>query len=128
MRDYEFYNVSCGDPTGIRFFPVSLRRVLRRLLRPFFFRQVELFRSLEEDIQALDQRHEKLIALVGDHVALVRRLATLEEQIAALSGKKPGAGAGDKDPQVLFQFPPGLEMPGLGAERSVSGARKVGNR
>ena len=61
----------------------------------FFVRQVQLYKALEEDIQGLSRRHDKkmdkldkLMAFQWDYVALVRRLAVLEDQVAALSGKK----------------------------------------
>ena len=99
MRDLAFYNVGCDAPSGARAFLVLPRRLLRRLLRPFFQRQVDLYRDLhqridavEDSLRAVRERQDKLaaethasVALGWDHVALARRLACLEDAVEALS-------------------------------------------
>jgi|GEM_PF-1938645 len=149
MQDFAFYNVGCHDAKGPRGLLVLVRRGLRRILRPIFLRQVELFRYLADQIEAhehrifagkvegeaakarlnaLDGRHDELaarqdqfaarqeelaeqvqttIAFGWDYVALVRRLATLEDQIAAMGAPgATGSDEGDTHPSILF---PGIE-------------------
>ncbi len=109
MSDLAFFNAGCTDKTGVRKLIVPPRRILRRLLRPIFQSQVVLFQWLcdrleiseqndqriERDIKNLHKRQERLgdqiqatQALGWDHVALVRRLAVLEERVEALSGDR----------------------------------------
>jgi hypothetical protein len=90
VRDHVFYNAGCGG--GPLSWPlVACRRLLRRLLRPFFDRQVELARDMDKDLTDLGQRHEALerqvkhlAALGWDQVAFARRLAALEDRVEAL--------------------------------------------
>lgn len=95
-RDYVFYGVGF-DPKRFGVVVVPARRVLRRLLRPMLYRQVELFRELGDEIEELKQRVETLehradelanslksaAALGWDHVALTRRLAALEDKLGS---------------------------------------------
>jgi hypothetical protein len=99
VRDLAFYNTGCDAPAGKRALLVPPRRLLRRLLRPFFQRQVDLYRELHERIDAIEhalhtirERQDRLaaetfagVALGWDHVALSRRLACLEDAVEALS-------------------------------------------
>ena len=106
---------------------VAIRRLLRRLLRPIFLHQVALFqylidrldqnektdRALRDDVNRLgkrqdelEQRSENVLAYGWDYVAMVRRLAVLEDHLAALTGQVPGtADETDGHPSILF---PGL--------------------
>lgn len=151
MQDFAFYNVGCDDKRGVKGVLVLARRLLRRVLRPVFLRQAELFRQLAEalddhehrvyaqrvEIEAVKQRQHQLavrqddqaryhdilagrqdeladqlqttMAFGWDYVAFVRRLATLEDQVAALTGSVPGTTSGEEGdihPSILF---PGLE-------------------
>lgn len=95
MRDYLFYGAGM-QPSRMRFLVVPARRVLRRLLRPMFVRQVEIYEGFAADIEDLRSRTEDLrkeiaevnekvesIAALGwDHVALTRRLAAIEDRLA----------------------------------------------
>lgn len=101
MRDYAFYNVGCSGHQGHRRAIVPLRRLIRRLLRPFFFRQAELFEQLGRDIDELAKRQDEFdrrlrtsLAFGWDYVALVRRLTTLEEYVEALRQASPGVVPG----------------------------------
>ncbi|GAC1310699.1 MAG: hypothetical protein NVSMB14_13870 [Isosphaeraceae bacterium] len=99
VRDLEFYNNGCDAPTRKRAILVLPRRVLRRLLRPFFQRQVDLYRELHERIDLIEhalrdirERQDRLaaetfagVALGWDHVALSRRLACLEDAVESLT-------------------------------------------
>ena len=77
---------------------MPLRRVLRRVLRPIFQRQVEILQEicdrldgLEAGQQAQDRRQDALLARIQatsamgwDHVAMARRLAVLEDRVEGL--------------------------------------------
>jgi hypothetical protein len=99
------------------------------VLRPIFLHQVALYQYLIErldgsetrvtgiqaDIEALNRRQNELLerletvqALGWDHVAMVRRLAVLEDHLAALTGQAP-ASVEDADSQASIRFP-GLEL------------------
>src|SRR5262245_19240357 len=137
MKDYAFYNVGCHDARGVRGLMVMVRRLMRRILRPFFLRQAELFQhlaglvedhehrvyALRIDQESLKHRHDAMIrrqdemaarqdeqgeqlhttmAFGWDYVALVRRLATLEDQVAALTGSAVTPGdEGEAHPSIL---------------------------
>jgi hypothetical protein len=109
MSDLTFYNVGCEPRTGARRIVVPARRAARRLLRPFFARQVEILqsicdrldaaerddRSLRADLAHLEGRHDRLaddthasIAFGWDYVALTRRLAALEDQVERLQRER----------------------------------------
>ena len=102
--------------------PRMSRRILRRVFaRPFaivdsaFLRigQTETYArdlsqqtgQLRADVDALQGRQEQLadglqtaLALGWDHVALVRRLAALEDQVAALEARLAAAGSTAEPP------------------------------
>lgn len=105
MNDLAFFEVGCDESRGPRRLLVLARRVLRRILRPFFLRLVEILqslrdrldaneaadRSLRADLDDLVRRQEELadrlqatIAFGWDYVALVRRVAVLEDRVEAL--------------------------------------------
>ena len=113
MRDLAFFNAGCHEPRGARRAVVPFRRLVRRLLRPIFQRQVVLYQELHDlidrleqenrmlrshtevqlgtQVERLDGRHDALaaqmqttIALGWDYVATVRRLAVLEDRVEAL--------------------------------------------
>lgn len=121
MRDLAFYNVGCQDPKGARRIVVPLRRLLRRLLRPIFDRQVAIFgelcdradrleqenHALRAQVERFDRRHDALaarmqttVALGWDYVATVRRLAVLEDRVEALL-----AARDDARPSIPFGEP-----------------------
>lgn len=124
MPDLAFYNAGCLEPRGLRRAVVPVRRLLRRLLRPIFLRQVELFQHLIarldadetslrgacEDVERLSKRQDDLeervetvLAFGWDYVAMVRRLAVLEDQLAILTGQNtPTADEADPQPSILF--------------------------
>jgi hypothetical protein len=51
MRDYRFYNLHDWEPAGLDRVTVPLLRLLRRLLRPVFGRQVEIFQQLGHELE-----------------------------------------------------------------------------
>ncbi|MEO6809438.1 MAG: hypothetical protein ABI353_10055 [Isosphaeraceae bacterium] len=108
MSDLAFYNVGCGEAKGMRRLVVLARRGVRRILRPIFLRQVELFQSLCNRLDAAERRdaehrHEldhltrrqdhlgdqmqHTMAFGWDYVALVRRVAVLEDRLEALAAQ-----------------------------------------
>jgi hypothetical protein len=118
VLDLAFYNTGCHDPRGLRWPLVLVRRLLRRLLRPFFLRQVELLqhiidrldrdepilRTVRDDVDRLDQRVETVLAFSWDYVAMVRRLAAIEDQLAVLTGHTPAVPE-ETDSQPSIRFP-----------------------
>ena len=128
MEDLAFYNVGFEDARGPRRIMVLVRRLLRRILRPIFYRQVELFqhltnrldehepviRATHRNVDILGHRQEMtekkvetFLALGWDHVALARRLAVLEDQIAVLTGQST-VGPDQAESKESIPFP-GLE-------------------
>ncbi len=125
MPDLAFYNAGCSESRGVRRLVVFARRLLRRLLRPIFLHQVALYQYLIErldgnetsvkGVQAdmetltrrqneLNERLETVQAFGWDYVAMVRRLAVLEDQLATLTGQAPAA-VDEADPQASIRFP-----------------------
>lgn len=109
--DLAFYDAGCENPRGLRRPLIFARRALRRILRPIFQRQVALYQamldrfdaaeqadaSLRADLDELSRRHESLneqsqatIAFGWDYVALVRRLAVLEDRVETLTAAREG--------------------------------------
>lgn len=153
MQDFAFYNAGSHSMKGPRGLVVMARRLMRRVLRPIFLRQVEIFQyfadlldnhehrvfALQTDADAMKHHHHALAEELGrqnhalalrqdqlsgrqdelaeqiqttmafgwDYVAMVRRLATLEDQLAVLTGSSlTPSDEGDAHPSILF---PGLE-------------------
>jgi hypothetical protein len=109
VPDLAFYNAGCDEPTGRRRLIVPVRRVLRRILRPIFQHQVQLFqalcvrldaaeladRELRTDLDNLTARHDRIVdqmhatvAFGWDYVAMTRRMATLEDRVEALLAER----------------------------------------
>lgn len=152
MQDFAFYNAGSHSLKGPRGLLVMARRMMRRVLRPIFLRQVEIFQhfadlldnhegrvsDLRTDADAMKRQHRDLAHELGrqnealalrqdqqsarqdeladqiqttmafgwDYVAMVRRLATLEDQLALLTGSTLSpSDEGDAHPSILF---PGL--------------------
>jgi hypothetical protein len=121
VPDLAFYNAGCNDTRGPRRALVLARRLLRRVLRPIFMQQVVLYQYLIDrldrcetgfrgNIETLSKRQDELTERVEtiqafgwDYVAMVRRLAVLEDQLAALTGQAgPSSEDVDSEPSVLF--------------------------
>lgn len=122
VRDLAFYNAGCNEPKGVRRITVMVRRVLRRLLRPIFFHQFALFQDLFDRLYAIELAikdaelaikdvRQTALAFGWDYVALVRRLAVLEDQVAALTGSTTTAATDDGEACSSILFP-GLETMG----------------
>jgi hypothetical protein len=116
MEHLAFYNSGCEPSRGPGGPKVFLRRRVRNLLLPMFLRLVEILGSLcyrldvaERDaehirnlIDDLRRRQEEQAAKVPstlafgwDYVAMVRRLAILEEHVDALLAARDAA---DREP------------------------------
>ncbi|MBX6313213.1 MAG: hypothetical protein IRY99_09910 [Isosphaeraceae bacterium] len=111
MSDLHFYNVGCHEPRGLRRAVIPVRRALRRVLRPIFLRQVQIFQSLCDRLDAAERADQELQAQIDglarrqsqladqlqataafgwDYVAMVRRLAALEDRVEALTARSEG--------------------------------------
>ncbi|MDQ6909198.1 MAG: hypothetical protein M3Z84_00190 [Actinomycetota bacterium] len=93
MRDYKFYGVGM-DPRHAQHVVVLSRRLLRRLLRPIFYRQAQLFEELGSEIDelrarlaAIDKEVRSLPTIESDHVAFGRRLAAIEDKLNGAAEK-----------------------------------------
>jgi len=75
MVDLAFYNVGCENPRGLRRGSIAVRRLLRRLLRPIFVRQVEIF---EQIIARLDEQPKATEAL---RLEMLENLVRLREEV-----------------------------------------------
>lgn len=108
MRDLAFYNAG-GLARGWRKGIDVPRRLIRRLLRPYFQRLEQILQALAEEDDRLRTINETLAEKVDglsaqvagveafgwDHVALARRLAALEDEVERLRG---GASRGVPSP------------------------------
>ena len=77
-QELAFYNVGCQEPRGARRVVVPFRRLLRRVLRPIFVRQVEILNSL---CDRLDQDEHASRALRADLEHISQRQFHLAEQL-----------------------------------------------
>ncbi len=114
MDHLAFYNVGCEPTPGGSKLKVWVRRQFRRILLPMSRRVVEILisvvqrldvaeheiRDLRGQLDDLRLRHDdqaaKLPATIAfgwDYVAMVRRLAVLEEHVDALLTARDAAGA-----------------------------------
>lgn len=98
MIDYQFYHAGFDEPKGPKRAVIPFRRLLRRLLRPMLVRLADLLQSLgdradeaarrlvavETRMDRAEDRLQAAVAFGWDHVAVVRRLAALEDEVAAL--------------------------------------------
>jgi hypothetical protein len=114
MEHLAFYNSGCEPGRGPAGPVVLIRRLLRSLLLPMFRRLVQILDSLCNRLEAAEHEAEELRDLVDDlrrrqeeqaakvpatlafgwdYVAMVRRLAILEEHVDALLAAKEDAEA-----------------------------------
>jgi hypothetical protein len=108
-RDYAFYSEGMR-PTGLGIILVLIRRVLRRLQRPWFFRQEQIFNDLRHSIDVQDAKIADAREVLGetnrllqelrtevhkreaqawDQTAIARRLAALEDSLLDPAGPDP---------------------------------------
>src|SRR5690242_17558273 len=84
MRDHAFYNAGCEPATGVRRGTVLVRRLLRRVLRPIFFRLADLLRQLDADLADLDRRQSELERREPVDRAARERIEHLERGLAGV--------------------------------------------
>jgi hypothetical protein len=131
MDQLAFYNAGCEPEPGVSRFKLWLRRQARKILLPASVRLVQIlsslchrldvaeheireFREIRNQVDDLRRRHEEqaarfpaTIAFGWDYVAMVRRLAVLEEHVDALLCRDAAEAAPAlADSSVRF---PGLE-------------------
>lgn len=80
MIDLAFYNVGCEDARGKRVVSVGLRRAVRRILRPIFVRQTELYRMAFDRIEGSER------VLLAVHQALLQKQHEVDALRAELNG------------------------------------------
>jgi hypothetical protein len=96
MRDCHFYRAGCDKARGLGKLLLPVRRLLRRILRPMLFRQVELFEGFDHDLERLEGFLESLHGFLVDREALARRLAVLEDRLEALLQERQRQTGTDK--------------------------------
>jgi hypothetical protein len=116
VSEDRFYHAGCEAGRGVKGAFVPLRRALRRILRPMFVRLAEQMETASSRLDRAEQRLDGLdgrldhtsdqmqatIAFGWDYVAMVRRLAALEDQVAQLRGDETSRLA---DGQLTLPFP-----------------------
>jgi hypothetical protein len=129
MDQLAFYNVGCEPEPGVSRLKPWLRRLARKVLLPASLRLVQILSSLCHRLDVAEQelrdlrnlvddlrrRHEEqvarfpaTIAFGWDYVAMVRRLAVLEEHVDALLCGRDAAEAAPALADSSVRFP-GLE-------------------
>lgn len=115
MEHLQYYNTGCEPAAGLGRVKVWVRRQARRVLLPASRRMVEILvslchrldvaeheiRDMKGQLDDLRRRHDdqaaKLPATIAfgwDYVAMVRRLAVLEEHVDALMAARAEAADG----------------------------------
>lgn len=103
MSDDKFYHAGFESSRGPKRILLSVRRVLRRVLRPMLVKlgeQIDVITArLDENEKQIEGLHARLdqtcdqmqatISFGWDYVAMARRLASLEDQVARLQGEPP---------------------------------------
>ena len=140
MDHLAFYNAGCEPTPGPAGFQIRARRQLRRILLPMFERLVQILaslchrldvaeheaRDLRAQVEDLRRRQEDhaakapaTLAFGWDYVAMVRRLAVLEEHVDSLMAARDAAEVvADRSPA---RFPVGSALDPEPASRSRVG-------
>ena len=121
MHDLVFYEAGCHEVKGMRRVVIPFRRLLRRLLRPIFLHLDSQLNSLGAELNSLDRRQNLLdrdlkavLAMGWDHVAMVRRLAALEDHVEALMQRDVTAESDNSSPIAIEASILKLEESGAG--------------
>jgi len=121
MQNLVFYEAGCHEVKGIRRVVIPFRRLLRRLLRPIFLHLDSQLNSLGAELNSLDRRQNLLdrdlkavLAMGWDHVAMVRRLAALEDHVEALMQRDVTAESDNSSPMAIEASILKLEESGAG--------------
>ena len=116
MSEDKFYHAGCEGRGVLKAPLVAVRRGLRRILRPMLVRLSEQVESSSDRLEATERRLHDLdarldrttdqmnatIAFGWDYVAMVRRLASLEDEVARLRGESSPRTA---EGQLTLPFP-----------------------
>lgn len=104
MQGAPFYDAGTSEARGIRKGVLLARRVLRRLLRPMLFQLDTELRAMANRQDQLDHRVKAALAMGWDHVALVRRLAALEDRVEELTARaeREAATASEARPALRY--------------------------
>lgn len=122
MGEPAFYDVPCSEPGIGSWFVIPLRRLARRLLRPFLYRQGEINAELQAQTTRLEarvtdlraeigellQRQKRLEAFDCDAHALARRLAVIEDYLQAVL--QPVSTTSEVHQTSVLANPPRLEV------------------
>ena len=144
MDHLAFYNVGCEPGPGLIGLKSRVRRQLRRILLPMFKRLVQLLASICHRLEATEHEVRELRVLVDDlrlrhedqaarapatlafgwdYVAMVRRLAVLEEHVDALLTARDAAAealSGPSDgPPARYPVGPAFEPEHASRSRGV---------
>ena len=145
MDHLAFYNVGSEPAPGGSRLKLWVRRQVRKILLPASVRLVEILsslcrrldvaecevRDLKAQVDDLRRRQEEqagrlpaTIAFGWDYVAMVRRLAVLEEHVDALLARGPGEETPTRpEPSVRY---PGRNSAGAGHDADPSPRSKLG--
>jgi hypothetical protein len=121
VSEDRFYHAGC-EARGIKGPLVPIRRALRRILRPIFIRLAEQVEDTSSRIDQVERRLDGLdgrldltadqlrttIAFGWDYVAMVRRLAALEDEVVRLRGDASSRFA---EGQLTLPFPEQVTAP-----------------
>jgi hypothetical protein len=142
MDHLAFYNTGCEPKPGRARLKVLVRRLLRRILLPLFQRLTEILaglcqrmdlfeheaHNLRAQLDDLRRRHEDqsarttaTIAFGWDYVAMVRRLAVLEEHVDALMAARNSSEALAKPGDSSVRFSVGSSLDSEHASRARVG-------
>ncbi len=131
MRDFAFYNAGVDDATGPKRMLGLVRRLIRRVLRPMFYRQEAIYQELQEQIdhlsaqiQTLNDRVATTDAFGWDSVAMARRMSAIEDHLASVRTVVPEGGRVDP----ANALPPPHALTGRGVrDRRMQNAQKIGH-
>jgi hypothetical protein len=97
VRDFAFYNAGVDGARGTGRLLAPARRLLRRILRPIFFRQEAIYREMQDEIDrlrsqvdALSDRTATTDAFGWDYLAMARRLAAIEDHLSRADASAGG--------------------------------------
>jgi len=119
MQGTPFYESGTAQAKGMQRPVVLMRRVLKRLLKPIFLHLNSDLRAIAERQDRLEEQVRTALALGWDHVALARRLASLEDQLNESASR---GAATEQDPSPEGEIRSSIRYPGP-EEQRVEGRR-----
>jgi hypothetical protein len=106
VRDYLFYQARCGTSRGVGRIVVTLRRLSRRLLLPFFQRLVVVLEEMDRDREQLAERHGRLESVVQEQAAIIQHV---RQELTALTARQTNLEALQLDQEALARRLAALE-------------------